>query len=119
MVVVFGGAGGSWWLGLANLGEWTGEDCHVGDTVEGSAQLYCHPITNSRGEFYYGGDPMALDPAEDTAFVDASVRDEMTYYLLDALTGDCWIGGADPTWYEDVCDTVLDITIVDGTPGEQ
>ena len=87
---------------------WSGEDCVYGYYVESTDQtlLYCHPISESGGSWSYGGSATNLQDDSDTVFPDSSYSGHVTYFI-ESGDGNCYVGGADPDYYNGLgCSTV-------------
>ncbi len=88
----------SWNFGIAEVGPngWTGEDCVFGYAMWN----YCHPVI---------GNQLTLDETTDcaidgviegaTTLFDSRMEFTVTYYLEDPVSGDCWVWGANPSYY--------------------
>jgi hypothetical protein len=93
----------------AEYGCWTGEDCYLGyDLVTTSDTLsYCHPSSSTGASLAYGGDPNALSEGSATVF-SADFEGLVTFYVENYTSGECWVWGADTSYYADLGCTVVD-----------
>lgn len=95
--------GGAFWFGLAQTtGDepWTGEDCVYGyESPDGAYLSYCHDAGESGTFLTYGGDRNALASGT-TAFEDASLDGQVTYFLESDWSGLCYVWGDDTSYFD-------------------
>lgn len=71
---------------------WFGEDCYLGT----GSWNYCHPITGTTLHLDQVADIADIVEGQTTLFWTGM---DLTYFLEDANTGDCWVWGHDTTYY--------------------
>ncbi|MFT5680145.1 MAG: hypothetical protein ACI8RZ_001050 [Myxococcota bacterium] len=112
-VSIYRGRDQSWWMGMAvtdpRAEVWTGEDCFIGDTLDGEAVLYCHPLNDSRTTLTFGADPLTLIPGEQTALIDSDICESLTFYFFETTTLGCWVAGHTPDYYAGLCDNQVSL----------
>ena len=117
MTVTDGLDGADYFWGIAETAEsddpWTGEDCYAGyDLADGTNLSYCHPISATGGELFYGGDFNNLaddDTIYDTANADFGSR---TTHIVDdrgSADGPCFTWGEDTSYYSDYAKTCTEM----------
>jgi hypothetical protein len=94
-------------LGLVDTsdGGWTGEDCVWGyETPDGDTITTCHALEEGTCKIalQYNGDPLNLQPGQTT--FNKSFEGQLTYYVSLPVDlggdGQCFVGGADPSYYD-------------------
>ena len=108
LTVTDGQDGADYYWGIAETGTdtdpWTAEDCFGGyELGDGTLLSYCHPISATGGELFYGGTFDAIDEGVDTVF-DTANGDfgSLTTHIIDdrgAATGPCFVWGEDTSYY--------------------
>ena len=81
---------------------WTGEDCFEGFELEsGDVLNYCHPISATGGELFYGGEAASLGEGSETVFQNADLSEATTHIIDDRGSdeGPCWVWGQDVSYY--------------------
>ena len=101
-IPIDGGDGRRFWFGAVEGDDWTGEDCYLGDSVDGTAVRYCHLLPEAGGSLAFGGDPLDLVAGEETA-LDPDRRGRTRVYFVELESAACWVGGARLSYYDDVC----------------
>ncbi|MEL6348561.1 MAG: hypothetical protein AAFV53_35985 [Myxococcota bacterium] len=84
---------------------WTGEDCFLGF----GEYFYCHPAGRTGVELLYNGDFDNLLEGAETVFPDDRFQNNVTIYVEDATYGLCFVGGHDPSYYDGMGCTVVEL----------
>lgn len=96
-----GGATGGYHLGMAQTGAcvdcWTGEDCLHGDRgLDHSTVVFCHPLPASGGRL---DTVQTVDAVVEGSTTYLRAGQQLTYFLTEISSGDCWIWGHDLSWF--------------------
>ena len=118
LTVTDGLDGADYFWGIAETAEslypWTGEDCYAGyDLSDGTNLSYCHPISATGGELFYGGTFDAIDEGVDTVF-DTANGDfgSLTTHIVDdrgSAEGPCFTWGEDTSYYSGYAKTCTEM----------
>jgi len=99
---------GGYYFGMAessaSTDPWTGEDCMDGYTTgSGTNYTYCHPVPASGVmTLNYGGGFDDLAEGSETVFGSQAFDGDVTYYLEETSTGDCWVFGRASSHYDNL-----------------